>query len=130
MKIEDVIQYWIDTAENDLKAVESIYETGHYDWALFIGHLVLEKILKAHWVKFIQDSNVPKTHNLVRLAHQANLAITEEQESYLGTVMSFHLEARYPEYKKEFYKLASKQFATDNLIKIKEMYSWLKQNLI
>lgn len=86
--------------------------------------------MKAHWVKFNNYPDAPKTHNLVRLAKQANLSLTEEQENYLGTIMSFHIEARYPEYKKEFYKIATQQFASENIIKIKEMYSWLRQNLI
>ena len=36
------------------------------------------------------------------------------------------LEARYPDYKKEFYKIANKEFTTDNFNQIKETYKWLK----
>ena len=45
MTIEEHIDYWIDSAENDLATAESNFETKHYDWCLFIGHFVLEKVL-------------------------------------------------------------------------------------
>ncbi len=48
---QDYIKYWLKTSEDDLFSMESTFNAGHYDWALFIGHLSLEKILKALWVK-------------------------------------------------------------------------------
>ena len=65
MEIKEHIQYWLDSAENDWAAAENLFASGKYDWCLFIGHLVLEKILKA---LFVQDNNnqlPPKTHNLI-----------------------------------------------------------------
>ncbi|MFC2130568.1 HEPN domain-containing protein [Bacteroidota bacterium] len=129
MTIEDIIQHWIETAENDLQAAESNFNSGHYDWALFIGHLVIEKILKAHWVKYNQQLNPPRTHNLVRLAKQSIIELSREQEDFLGLVTTFNIEARYPEFKQEFYRIATKEFTTKNLIKIKELYQWLKSLL-
>jgi HEPN domain-containing protein len=32
-------------------AMGSMFKSGHYVWALFLGHLVLEKLLKAVYVK-------------------------------------------------------------------------------
>ncbi|OGV22888.1 MAG: hypothetical protein A2475_10420 [Ignavibacteria bacterium RIFOXYC2_FULL_35_21] len=50
MKIEEHINYWIDAAESDLQVAERLFIMGDYNWCLYIGHLVLEKILKAHFV--------------------------------------------------------------------------------
>ena len=102
MKIKDHIKYWLDGAEHDWDAAKSLFSSGKYDWCLFIGHLVLEKTLKA---LFIQDNNnqlPPKTHNLVKLARHTNINMTEEQEIFLDEVNDFNLEARYPQYKSEF----------------------------
>jgi hypothetical protein len=44
-------------------------------------------------------------------------------------VNSFQLEAIYPEYKKEFQKIATKEFAASNIDKIKEVFLWLKSRL-
>ncbi len=41
------INYWIDSAEYDLDSAFEIFEVGRYSWSLFIGHLALEKVLKA-----------------------------------------------------------------------------------
>ena len=63
MLIEEHIQYWIESADSDLDTAEALFASGKYDWCLFLGHLVLEKILKAHYVKrqrgqvFILDTN-------------------------------------------------------------------------
>ncbi len=67
MTIEDHIQYWIDGAEHDLPVAESLFATQKFDWCLFIGLLVLEKILKAYIVR-TTGKTPPKTHDLLRLA--------------------------------------------------------------
>lgn len=63
MTKEEHIKYWLDSAENDLLSAETLLDNDKYDWALFIAHLILEKTLKAHFVKDF-DSVPPKTHNL------------------------------------------------------------------
>jgi HEPN domain-containing protein len=47
MKIDEHIKYWLNSADHDLDTAESLFSTGKYDWCLFLGHLVLEKGLKA-----------------------------------------------------------------------------------
>lgn len=47
MEKEELVQYWLDSAESDLAVCETPYGNRHYDWCLFVGHLVLEKVLKA-----------------------------------------------------------------------------------
>ena len=48
-----------------------------YSYALFFGHLALEKLLKALYV-FKQEHHAPPLHNLLRLARAAELEIDEE----------------------------------------------------
>lgn len=128
MTIEEHIQYWRDSAEDDLPVAESLFKNGHYAWSLFIGHLVLEKILKAHYVRAHQK-NPPKIHDLVRLAESAKLEISQEQKKFLFLVNTFHLEARYPDYKLKMHKLCTRSFTEKQLHEIREMYQWLKSQL-
>jgi hypothetical protein len=51
--------------------------------------------------------------------------LSEEQKKLLGEISGFKIEARYPDYKFEFYKLCTKEFATEKFEKIKELYAWL-----
>ena len=129
MKIEEHIQYWVESEEHDLESAESLYLSGKYDWSLFIGHLVLEKVLKALYVRDNQNQLPPKTHNLVKLAENTNIVLTTEQNFFLDEVNDFNLEVRYPEYMREFYKKCTKDFAESYFIRIKEMFQWIKSQL-
>ena len=44
---EKLIKYWIDSSDKDYKTMIDLYDTKNYNWSLFMGHLVIEKILKA-----------------------------------------------------------------------------------
>lgn len=128
MKKEEHIEYWVKTAEHDLLTAQSLFDTGHYDWCLFIGHLVLEKFLKAHFVND-NDDIPPKIHDLLRLESQIRLNLSDDQKKFCELANDFVIEARYPEEKLRFYKLCDLSFTKNNFEKIKELYSWLKFNL-
>ena len=129
MKIEEHIQYWVESAEHDLDSAESLFVAGKYDWCLFLGHLVLEKILKALYVQDNQNQLPPKTHNLVKLAENTNIVLSADQNFLIDEVNDFNLEVRYPEYKREFYKKCTKNFAEPYFVRIKEMFQWIKSQL-
>lgn len=99
MNIQEHVNYWLNTAKNDFEAAEQLFLSGKYDWCLFIGHLVIEKTLKAYYV-FRNDNKIPpKTHNLLKVAEASGLLLTEEQKFFLDEVNDFNLEVRYPEYR-------------------------------
>lgn len=50
MTKEEHIEYWLTTAQHDMESASSMLDSKHFDWSLFVGHLALEKLLKAHWV--------------------------------------------------------------------------------
>jgi len=128
MTINEQIEYWVSTAEHDLPVAESLFEKGHYVWCLFIGHLILEKIIKAHFVKDTEQTP-PKIHDLVKLANRTKLQLTQEQLEFLLRVNNFNLENRYPDYKQNLYKTLTKNYSEENFNKIKEIYFWLKSLL-
>ena len=39
-----------------------LYVSGDYMWSLIIGHLVIEKLLKAYYIR-TKDENYPMIHN-------------------------------------------------------------------
>ena len=130
MNVEDHANYWLDSAQNDLSAAEQLFLSAKYDWCLFIGHLVIEKTLKAYFVYTNDNKIPPKTHNLLKLAEKSNLSLTEEQKSFLDEVNDFNLEVRYPEYRREFYKLCTKDFTEHYFTKIKGFSLWLTSQII
>ena len=130
MDTKEHIKYWNESADNDLSAAKSLLDSGKYDWCLFIGHLVLEKRLKSLFVMNNDNKIPPKTHNLIKLAKLAKVFLTHDQRIFLDEVNDFNLEVRYPEYRKDFYKICTKEFTEKYFLKIQEVEKWLKSQLI
>lgn len=129
MKIDDHIEFWLNSADHDLETAESLFSAKKFDWCLFLGHLVLEKALKAFYVKDNENRFPPKTHNLLKLAEETTIPLNDDVKLFLDEVNDFNLEVRYPEYKQEFYKTCTKKFAEEYFKKIKEHYQWIKSLL-
>jgi len=128
MDIKKQIQFWLNSAEHDLPAAENLLKNGHYSWSLFIGHLIIEKALKAIYVQNVEKIP-PRTHNLILLSEAAGLKPNAEQINILDKINDFNIEARYPDEKLAFYKLCTKEFAEENLLKIKGTYEWIIQKI-
>jgi len=104
MTKDEHIKYWLESARHDLESAEAIFNSGRYDWCLYVGHLALEKLIKAVYVKNNDNNLPPKNHNLVRLAELSGILLNDEQKYYLDRVNDFNIQTRYPDYKLEFYK--------------------------
>lgn len=129
MTKSELIKYWLQTSDKDFKTMENLFQSKDYHWALFMGHLVIEKLLKAYYIQN-KDENCPFIHNLYRLAEDANLSLVEEQKDFLNLVTTFNIRARYPDYKYKFYQKCTKEFTETNIQKIKEFRTWIKQLII
>lgn len=128
MTNEELIKYWIDSSEENHTSMRNVFNSGEYAWALFIGHLCIEKLLKACYVKNVEPV-VPRIHDLYKLAVKCNLELTNEQKDALQYVTLFNIEARYEEYKQEFNKKCTREFAEENMIKIEGLKKWLLEKI-
>ena len=50
LNIEKTYNHWIETSEKDFSTMINLYNSGDFLWSLFIGHLVIEKLLKACFI--------------------------------------------------------------------------------
>ncbi len=124
MDKKEIIGYWIGTADSDYSTMTNLYESEDYHWSLFMGHLVIEKLIKAVYIINI-GNNPPKTHDLLRLADKALIETSKEQKDLLDLLTTFNISARYPDYKHSFYKKCTHKFIIENIKKIKELRTWL-----
>jgi len=122
---KSIIKYWISLAEKDIEVMDSLFKSSHYPYALFIGHLATEKILKAYYVDK-KEKHPPFIHDLARLAVESGLTFSEEEKTFLDAVSQFNIEARYPDIKLSFYERANRDFTSDYINKIKEFYQWVR----
>ena len=123
-----IVEYWRTEADESLGVMEHLFEKRDYSYALFFGHLAVEKILKA---LFVQNNgpDVPRTHNLLRLARAVEVELSEQAQHDLIRITVFNLEARYPDYKRNFRKKCTREFSEVETATIKEVFSWLKSML-
>jgi HEPN domain-containing protein len=126
--IDKIIQHWIDTSEEDFKTMLDLYKSKSFGWALFLGHISIEKLLKALYVK-VKKEHAPFTHNLYRLAELCEIEMTDDYSDWLDKITAFNLHARYDDYKREFYSLCTPDFTRDWIEKIKLIRQWIKQML-
>ena len=129
MTKEDHVNYWIDTAQKDWAAVESLFDSKNYLHSLFFAHLVLEKLAKAHWVKNSQENIPPKVHNVVWLLEQSNIDFGEDNMKFLEMFNRFQLSTRYPDYVSDMYKICSKDYTAGQLEKVKKIRQCLIEML-
>ena len=74
MTKDDIIKFWIESSDKDYESMFNMYKIKEYSYALFVGHLVIEKLLKANYVKN-NGINIPRIHDLEKLANSAGFKI-------------------------------------------------------
>jgi hypothetical protein len=84
--------------------------------------------LKAIYVQNV-DYNVPRIHDLLKIAKKANLDIDENTSKKLQYITLFNIETRYVDYKLDFKKKCTKKYTQENIAKILEIKKWLLKQL-
>lgn len=126
---EKLIQYWLESSDDDYETMVAMYQAKRYHWTLFVGHLMMEKLLKAYFVKVNEDSP-PFMHNLLRLAEKSRIELDEETKLFFITVTAFNINARYDDYKMSFYKKCTSEFTTYWLEQLKKKRLWIKELIL
>lgn len=122
---DKLIKYWIDGSDDDFETMTAMFDSKRFSWSLFIGHLMIEKLLKAYYVKARSDYP-PFIHNLLRLAEKADLVLSEDKKVKLVTITAFNINARYDDYKMSFKKKCTPEFTSEWINKLTELRPWIK----
>jgi len=123
-----LVSFWIDSAEKDFKTMEDLYKTKNFSWALFMGHLVIEKLSKALYVSKMEEYP-PLIHDLRRIVEKAGVVVDNDKKVLLDSITRFNIRARYDDYKQSFYTLSTQEFTTEWIDKIKECKKWISSML-
>jgi len=122
---DKLIEYWIVGSDDDYETMIAMFDSRRFSWSLFIGHLMIEKLLKAYYVK-VKSDYPPFIHNLLRLAEKAELSLTDDIKKQLVTITAFNINARYDDYKMSFKNLCTTEFTEEWIEKLKELRLWIK----
>ena len=126
LDIENIKSYWISEAEEALMVANHLFEKKDYSYALFFGHLAVEKISKAVYVQNKKE-HAPPIHNLHRLGKLAGISLDRDKIERLILISSFNIEARYPDIQRSFRQKCTKEFTTGQMEIIEEIFKWLKE---
>jgi len=119
--IEKQISYWSEGGKEDMAVGKELLDSGRTRHGLFLVHLALEKMLKAHVCRATNDLP-PRTHNLVRLAQLSGTNIKQDQLDVLAEMNAFNVEGRYPE---PSLSPPTPTEAREYLTRAEEIFRWL-----
>jgi HEPN domain-containing protein len=125
LNTDKLIKYWIDGSDDDYDTMIAMFDSKRFSWSLFIGHLMIEKLLKAYYVK-VKSDYPPFIHNLLRLAEKSDLKLTDDKKEQLVTITAFNINARYDDYKLSFKKQCTPEFTSEWIDKLKNLRPWIK----
>lgn len=123
--MDEVAQHWREQSAYDIETAKALFQSKRFPHCLFFCHLAVEKILKAK-VVVATGAHAPFTHNLVSLSKSITLTLSERQEKLIAELNEFNLEARYPDWKKSFYQLATREYTEKILTETQELLLWLQ----
>ncbi len=115
--IDAVILYWRESSERNYSTMQNLIKTKKFSWALFMGHLVIEKLIKALYVKKLNKHPL-FSYDLLRLAKKLDVELPDEYDEWLDVVTTFNINARYDDFKQSFYKLCTVDFSAEWIVKI------------
>ena len=120
-----MIDYWVKSSDDDFETMVAMFDSKRFAWSLFVGHLMIEKLLKALFVK-TNNEFPPFTHNLLRLAEKNGVELNEEKKLFLVSVTAFNINGRYDDYKMSFQKTCTPEFTNNWIEQLKENRQWIK----
>lgn len=125
INVQKQIDYWINGADEDILTADLLIREKRILHGLFFCHLVIEKAIKAHYVK-VTSEVAPKSHNLINLSENAGLTYDNDTLMFLGILMKYQLQGRYPDYNPVIPDLIKVHEYFD---KTKNLLLWLKTKL-
>ena len=123
----DLFQEWLSQAKYDLDTARAMFKTGRYIYCVFMCHLSIEKILKAHYVR--ENKSVPpKTHDLIYLCENIKISLPEDKIDFINELNDISVFTRYPGQLKKILKEYSKKRTERIYNSAKKIFLWLKKN--
>ena len=79
----DLMNFWIESANEDYDTMMYMKAGRKNTWYLFMGQMVIEKLLKALYAKSnVSAPHAPKSHDLMYLAQKINLTV-QKHKNYI-----------------------------------------------
>lgn len=123
-----VVKYWIESSKDDYKTMLNLFNSSDFSWSLFIGHIVIEKLIKALYV-LNKNETPPFVHDLLRLIRKTDIELDDKKMDALDEITTFNIKSRYDDYKDSFRAICTKDFTEEKIKMIEEIREWLMRIL-
>jgi HEPN domain-containing protein len=121
-------QNWVALAEYDVETARHMLATGRYIYVVFLCHLALEKMLKAHVTETTQTFPA-KTHDLIYLIKKSELDLPQDLLEFIGKINTVSIPTRYPEDLQRTIQEYPLPVAENYLAQTEMVLKWLKERL-
>ncbi|MDP2990267.1 MAG: HEPN domain-containing protein, partial [Kiritimatiellota bacterium] len=116
---------WSEQAEYDLATAGDMLKAGRLYYVLFCCQQAVEKMLKAIYARKLEDVP-PRTHQLVRMAEETKLELSEEHKDFLRELSAYYIQSRYPDEMEDMADGVSVDLAKQVLGRTEELIRWLR----
>lgn len=69
----NLMKYWVNSSDEDYDAMQVMYKNKKNTWTLFLGHLVIEKLLKGLYAKKNEVQDMMTTKKILSRNAQMNI---------------------------------------------------------
>ena len=129
MTKEQHIEHWLKSSEDDEKTMNFLFKDGQFTDCLFFGHLYIEKICKALWIKNNNGNTPPFIHNLVKLIDGIDTCFSEKDIAFLVKLNEYQLSGRYQDSTYSLKAQTTKEFTENSLNYIKQIAACLQKQV-
>lgn len=126
MAIKEETKLWLTQAEDDYQTAKAMLKAHRWGYTCFCSQQVLEKVFKATIVE-LADKRPPKTHDLLKLAEESTLGVSQDLFRKLAEISKHYFRVRYPDMHKGFY--TNDKIAKETFNDMEEVYKWVLKKL-
>jgi len=130
MDANEKYEYWLEHARYDMKAAEAMLNAEMWVYALYMCQQAVEKLVKGIYGLYIDADNVPRVHNISRLAKEFEDKLPEpvkdEYYDLFEILAGYYLNNRYPDFKSSVAETATENVARELYKQTGEVFTWLQ----
>jgi len=128
MNAQNKFDYWLDIAQYDLTVAESMLNSKHWLYVVFMCQQSIEKLIKGLYSYYMTDTP-PHLHNIktiaTRLEPSLPVSIPSDKMDFFDELTAYYLNNRYPDYISKLSLQISEAEAKEIMEKSKEVFTWL-----
>jgi len=130
MTQQEVVEFWVNKAKDDLEVAVLVNNSGKYLHTGFMCHQCIEKALKAYYVH-VYNERQPHQHNLEKLAELSSLfdKMDNDKKGTLKKLKPLYIATRYEDDKEDVAATLTKVYCKLLLSETEVLLAWILDSM-